>query len=114
MSHIAILKHFTFAAASGQTFTSDWIRLPEGYQLWQLVVLIHCRISTSAGTLQGETSWDTGVPSLVGSTANLATLGNTPVNITTGMGLMFRVVLAASGGADSVVTLSVYLTPKTN
>lgn len=110
MAMIVLLKHFTFAAANGGSFTSDWVRVPEGNQNWQLVFEIHSRISTTAGSGQLQTTWDTSQQSNIGSSANLATLGLNPQDITSGMGPMVRVVLSAT--ADTAVTLSLFLTPK--
>ena len=110
MGMITLLKHFTFAAGNGGAFISDWVRVPEGNQNWQLVVLVHGRISTTAATLQLQATWDTGVASNVGSSVNLATLGLNNQDITSAMGPMARVSLAAT--ADTAVTISVFLTPK--
>lgn len=41
---ITLLKHFTFAADNGGLFRSEWVRIPEGNQNWQLVFEIHSRI----------------------------------------------------------------------
>lgn len=110
---IILLKHFTFAADNGGTFTSEWFRVPEGNQNWQLVFEIHSRISTTAGTGQLETSWDTGEEDAVGSSANLATQGLNIQDISSGMGPLVRVVLASTNDATAA-TLSVFLTPKSN
>jgi hypothetical protein len=106
-----LLKYFTFAAANGEEFLSEWMRIAEVHQNWQLVVLVHSGISTSAGGLQLQTTWDTGLEEDVsGATTNLATRGISRVEITQGVGPMVRVQLTAT--ADTVVTISVYLTPK--
>ena len=107
---ITLLKHFTFAAANGGSLNTDWLRIPEGNQIWQLVVIIHSRISTTAGTVQLATTWDTATATLIGSSANLATVGVNVQDISSSMGAMVRLAFAAS--ADSAVTMSVYLTPK--
>lgn len=109
---IILLKHFTFAAANGGSFTSDWVNVPPEFQNWQLVFEIHSRISTTAGSGQLETTWDTALKTNIGSSANLATQGLAPQDITSGMGAMVRVVLTSTG--DTAVTLSVFLTPKSN
>lgn len=108
---ITLLKYFTFAAANGGTFTSEWVRVPAGNQNWQLVFQIHSRVAATIGSGQLQTSWDTAVPDDIGSSANLATLGLSPQDISSGMGPMVRVVLT-SGDDATAVTLSVYLTPK--
>lgn len=110
---ITLLKHFTFAAHNGGSFTSEWIHVPPGNQNWQLVFEIHSRVSATAGTGQLETTWDTGEEDTVGSSANLATQGLNLQDITSGMGPMVRVVLASTNDATAV-TLSVFLTPKNN
>ena len=110
---ITLLKHFTFAAHNGGEFISEWVRVPEGNENWQLVFEIHSRISTTAGTGQLETTWDTGEENQIGSTANLATQGLAIQDITSGMGPMVRVVLASTNDATAV-TLSVFLTSKNN
>jgi hypothetical protein len=113
---LTLLKHFTFAATNGGSFTTDWFRVPEGNQNWQLVFEVHSHISTTVATGQLQTTWDTSTQSNIGSSANLATNGLNPQDITTGMGPMVRLVLTAGGGGatDSAVTLSVFLTPKSN
>lgn len=111
MSMITLLKHVTVAGASGGSFVSEWFRVPEGFQFWQFVALVHGRISTTAGTIQLQTTWDTNtVANLLGSPTNVATAGLSSVEITSGMGPMVRVSVAYTG--DSVATLSVFLTPK--
>lgn len=84
MAMLVLLKHFTFAAANGGSFTSDWVRVPEENQHWQLVFEIHSRISTTAGSGQLETTWNTAQKTTIGSAANLATLGLAPQDITSG------------------------------
>lgn len=91
---ITLLKHVTFAAANNGQFITEWVRVPEGYQNWQLVFEVH-----------------TGMTSNPGSSVSLASLGPNVQDITTGMGPMVRVVIAST--ADSIATLSVHLTPKT-
>lgn len=107
---ITLLRLFTLAAANAGGLATDWIRVPEGYQNWQLVVIIHGRISTTAGTGTLQTTWDTETATGVGSSFNLATVGVAAQDISSGVGPMVRLGFACS--ADSVVVLSVYLTPK--
>ena len=110
---LTLLKHFTFAAATGQTMITDWVRIPEGNQIWQLVVLVHSRISTTNATLQLYTTWDTSVVDDIGSAVNLATVGLNVQDISSGVGPMVRLLLTAGGASDSATTISVWLTPKT-
>jgi hypothetical protein len=107
---ITLLRYFTVAAANGGGFISEWIRVPEGMQLWQLVLLVHGRISTTAGTVQFQTSWDGVTVANLGSAANLATVGLHSIDLTSGMGPFLRVSIGST--ADSVATLSIYATPK--
>lgn len=109
---ITLLKHFTFAAANNGQFITEWVRVPEGYQNWQLVFEVHSRISTTAGSAQLETTWDSATPSNLGTTPNLATIGIDKQDITSGMGPMVRLVLSAT--ADTAVVVSVFLTPKSS
>lgn len=106
-----MLKYFTWAAANGGSFQTEWMQIPPGFQNWQLVAQVHGRISTTAGTVQLQTSWDTSAVTSLGSTANLAT-ANTPQeqDISSGVGPLVRLTFAAT--ADTVVTISVWLTPK--
>jgi hypothetical protein len=110
MGMITLLKHFTYAAANGGGFSTDWVRIPEEYQNWQLVVIVHSRISTTTASVQLATTWDTATATNIGSSASLATVGVNQQDITSGMGPMVRLNFSAT--ADSAVTLSVYLTPK--
>jgi len=107
---ITLLKYFTLAIGSGTPFNTEWIRVPEGFQNWQLTVLVHGAISTTNATLQLQTSWDTSFEDSIGSPQGLAIPGPFPQDITAGMGPLVRINFTAT--ADSVVTLSVYLTPK--
>ena len=107
---ITLLKYFTYAGANGSGFVSDWVRVPEGHQNWQLTVLIHGRIAGTTGTARIATTWDTGLTSNPGTTANLATVGPQVQDITTGVGPFVRVAISST--ADSIVTMSVFLTPK--
>lgn len=109
---ITLLKYFTYAGANGSGFVSDWIRVPEGHQIWQLTVLIHSRIAGTAGTVRLATTWDTGLTSNPGTTANLATLTPQVQDITTGVGPFVRVAISST--ADSIVTMSVFLTAKSD
>ena len=108
---ITLLSYFTYPLASGQTFVTEWTRIPDGYQNWQLVVTQYGKISTTTVTFQLQTCWDTANPQDIGTSVLLGgLLGADPQDITSGMGPMARVHLAA--GDDSVGTISVYLTPK--
>lgn len=107
---ITLLKNFTYAGANGNGFVSDWVRIPEEHQNWQLTVEIHGHTSGSAGTVRLATTWDTGLTSNPGTTVSLTALGLNPQDITTGMGPMVRVAITST--ADSIVTMSVFLTPK--
>lgn len=110
MSMITLAKHLTAAGANAGGFSTDWVRIPEGNQHWQLVVIVHARISTTAGTVQLATTWDTASATLIGSSSNLATIGVTSQDITSGMGPMVRLTFVFT--ADSATTISVFLTPK--
>jgi hypothetical protein len=110
MSMITLLKYFTVAAANGGSFISEWVRVPGGFQHWQFVVLVHGRISTTAGSVQLQTTWDTNTVANLGSSTNLATAGLSSIDLTSGMGPMVRVSIAST--ADSVATISIFLTPK--
>jgi hypothetical protein len=107
---ITLLKYFTISAANGGGFTSEWVRVPEGFQHWQFVVLVHGRISTTAGTVQLQTSWDSVTVANLGSSTNLATVGLSSIDISSGMGPMVRLNIGCT--ADSSATISVFLTPK--
>jgi hypothetical protein len=107
---ITLLKLFTFAGANGSTLSTEWVRVPEGFQIWQLTVIVHSRIAGTTATVQLITTWDTAFPTAVGSSANIATVGNTSQDITSGVGPMVRLLFSAT--ADSVSVVSVYLTPK--
>ncbi len=108
---ITLLSYFTYALASGQTFVTEWMRIPDGYQNWQLVVAQYGKISTTTVTFQLQTCWDTASPQDIGTSILLGgLLGPDPQDISSGMGPMVRVRLVA--GDDSVGTISVYLTPK--
>lgn len=109
---IQLLKYFTWAAANGGSMQTDWVRVPEEHQKWQLVVQVHGRISTTTATIQLQTTWDTSATSSLGSAVSLAALGLNPQDITSGMGPMVRLALAAT--ADTAVTISVWLTPKSD
>ena len=107
---LTIVTQFTYAGGNGDEFYSEWIRIPEEFQNWQMMVLVHSHISTTAALLQAETSWDTGVPDPTGVPVSLATNGPNPVNIPIGMGPLFRIHITST--ADSAVTISVFLTQK--
>ena len=109
---ITILKHFTWAAANNGSFQSGWIRIPEQFQNWQLVCLIHSRTSGSGGGAQLTTSWDMNSELGVAGAFNLATLGLTIQNVTSGVGPYVQLRLDAS--ADTMVTVSFFLIHKTN
>lgn len=110
MTMIILLKNFTYAGANGDGFVSDWVQIPEENQNWQLIVEIHGRVSATAGSLRLATSWDSGLTLNPGSSVNLATVGINSQDITTNMGPLIRVAIQST--ADSIVTMSVYLTPK--
>jgi hypothetical protein len=110
MNMITLLKHFTACGANPSSYSTDWVRIPEGNQLWQLVVIIHGCLSTTSGTVQLSTTWDTASSTLMGATANLSLVGVQSQDITSGMGPMVR--LNFQFVADSAVTISVFLTPK--
>jgi hypothetical protein len=106
---ITLLKLFTVACGTGG-FSTDWIRVPEGFKNWQLVVIVHGRISTTAGNVQLYTTWDTATATAVGSTVLLSTVAVNAQDISSGMGPMVRLTFVVT--ADSAATISVYLTPK--
>jgi hypothetical protein len=110
MAMITLLRNFTIALHNGGSYSSEWVRVPEGNQNWQLVVLVHGRISTTAASLTLNTTWDTSLQHSAGASVNLATLGVNEQDITTDMGPMARVSISST--ADSVATISVFLTPK--
>jgi hypothetical protein len=112
VSMIFLLKYFTISAANGGGFTTEWIRVAEGFQNSQLTVLVHGRISTTAGTVQLQTSWDAVTVANLGSSSNLATVGLTTHEISSGMGPMVRLNIGCT--ADSSATISVFLTPKSD
>lgn len=105
-----MLRYFTFGGANGSSMNTEWVRIADGFQNWQLTVQVHSRISTTTATVQLQTSWDGSSQTALGSAVALATVGLNTQDITTGMGPMVR--LAFSATADSVVVLSVWLTPK--
>ena len=110
---ITLLKQFTWAAANNDVLQTGWIRVPEKFQNWQLVCLVHGRTSGTAATANALTSWDMTADSVINpSVFNLATIGPTVQNVTSGVGPFVQLRLEAS--ADSVVTISFFLTPKTN
>ena len=109
---ITILKQLTLAAALGDQFIMNWIRVPEGILDWQVVALVHSRISSTAGGGQLTTSWDMNAENGLGSAVNLATLGLSDQDISTGMGPYVRFTLSAAATSDPV--LPVWLTPKEN
>jgi hypothetical protein len=112
MSLITLLKNFTYAGGNGNGFVTDWVRIPEHFQNWQLVVEIHGAISTSLGTIRLATTWDTGLTSNPGASVSFTSTGLNSQDINTGMGPMIRVAITST--ADSIVTMSVYLTPKSD
>jgi hypothetical protein len=95
---------------SGATRNRLKSALPEGNKNWQLVVIVHGRISTTAGNVQLYTTWDTATATAVGSTVLLSTVAVSAQDISSGMGPMVRLTFVLS--ADSAATISVYLTPK--
>jgi hypothetical protein len=110
MGTITLLKHFTFAG-DNQTFFTDWVHFPNEHMNAQLVVIVHSRTSTSAVSVQLQTTWDTATATSAGSSVSAGAPGTSQENITSGMGPMVRLALTG-GGANTFMTISVYLTPK--
>lgn len=107
---IVLLKNFTWAFANGDEFRTDWIRVPEEMQNWEMMVVPHGHLPGSGGMVEGESSFDTASHLLVGAPVSLTVAVPTPSLITQNMGPFFRLHFYAT--ADGVVTLSVYLTQK--
>ena len=111
MGTITLLKYFTFAGDSSSSFFTDWVHFPSEYKNAQLVVIVHSRTGTSVMTVQLQTTWDTATAVSAGSAVSTGAPATSQVDITSGMGPMVRLNLS-SGAAEQVVTISVYLTPK--
>ena len=109
---ITLLDYFTIALQNGQTFRTEWVRVPESHQNWQLEISFYGLISTAAGSIQLETCWETDQGDSVGSSVAFTATSPDKQDITTGMGPMARLVFVAT--ADSVLTLSSRLTPKSD
>ncbi len=110
MGPIILLKNFTFVGQTAQSWATDWIAIPAGFENWQLVVVAK---SMLAGTNLGytlQTTWDTDSATNTSGTGSIAAVGTTITNITSNMGPMARLSMTAT--ANSSVVFSVYLTPK--
>jgi hypothetical protein len=109
---ITLLKQFTWAAPGPLVYLTEWVRVPEQFQNWQLLCLVHGRITnTSASTLNVLTSWDMNDFAVISpSSFILNTIGLTLQSVSSGVGPFVRLRFEAT--ADSVVTLSFFLTPK--
>lgn len=109
---MVVLKYFPYAGANGATFFTEWVRVPEANQIFQVAIISHGRISTTAGTLTLQTSWDTSTATSIGTPFALSTAApsNNIHDITSGMGPAIRA--AFSFTADSAGTITVILTPK--
>jgi hypothetical protein len=110
MGTITLLKHFSYAGDNGSSFFTDWVHFPAEQMNAQLVVVVHSRVSTGSMGVQLQTTWDTASAVSVGSSVTTGAPGTSQVDITSGLGPMVRLQLSSS--AEALITISVYLTPK--
>jgi hypothetical protein len=111
MQVITLLKNFTFAGDNGQSWATDWIAVPAGFQNWQLIVLVKSIIAGSNIGWTLQTTWDTDTVSSTGATGSITAVSTTPTNITSGVGPMVRILFAPTV-SPSIAVLSIFLTPK--
>jgi hypothetical protein len=109
---IALLKTLTFVGDAGQSWATDWVHFPAAHRQCQLAVITKSRTGASVVQVQLQTSFDTDTIVDVGAPVPTPVPGTCALSdIATGLGPMVRLLLSA-GGANTLVTLSVYLTPK--
>lgn len=108
---LTLLKDFTIAADLNQTWNTDWIQFPAEHVNAQLVVVVKSRVGTVGALLQLQSTWDTDSVVSAGGSVTTAGAGTSIVDITSNLGPMVRLSITALNAA-TLVTLSVYLTPK--
>lgn len=109
---MTLLKNFTYVGDAGQSWATDWVSFSVEHRQAQLAVVTKGRIGATTVQVQLQTSFDTDTDIDVGAPVASGAPGTATLSdIATGLGPMVRLLLAA-GGANTHVTLSVYLTPK--
>jgi hypothetical protein len=106
---IVLVKDLAWVGATTQTWNTDWVSFPAGFQNAQLVVLVKSIVGGSLA-VQLETTWDTDTATDAGSAVTANAVGTNVQDITTGLGPMVRLNFVATGTTQLV--LSAYLTPK--
>lgn len=110
MDVITLLKNFTFVGQISQSWATDWIAVPPGFQNWQLVVVVKSLLTGANMGYILQTTWDTDSATNTTGTGAANAVGTTITNIASGVGPMVRLQLTAT--ATSSLVLSAYLTPK--
>lgn len=110
MGTIIICKNLTLALSNGQQWATDWVTFPAEHQGADMVIVVQGFTSMNF-SIQGQSSYDTSNTLSAGASASPATVGSFVTAISSNLGPLFRVLFTGTGA--TVVTVSIYVTPKT-
>lgn len=111
---ITLMQNQTIALAAGQTFALPWTAFPPEHLNAQLVLAVKGLLPGGILNVQPQASWDTDGQVPIGAVIPLNAIGNTIVTIDPAygpLGPLFRLQFTG-GGAGVEITLSAWLTPK--
>jgi len=113
---VTLMLNQTLVLAPGQTFALPWADFPTEHQNAQLVLSVKGILPGGVLNVLPQASWDTDIEVPIGLIIPLNAMGNTVVNINPAygpLGPLMRLFFS-TGAAGVEITLSAWLTPKSD